>query len=368
MATHDHRTAPGGGLQDVVPAGGDERAPDEDDVGQRIDRGQLAQGIEQHHLLVAPASRLEPGAPHAAQIRCGHERRHQVEPLGVARSDEQGGVRHAFQHAAKSREDQLLFSHRGAARDDQRPLRTRDPPEAALQRFRRRRRLGRVELQIARDLHARARPTERADAFGMGLCLHQEEVDFAEHAADEAAQQPIARERAFREAPVDHGHPRSPKMRLVDEIRPDLALHEHEEHGVEGAESGPHRPRPVERCIEQAVRAHALRRDGIPRGRGGGEEDAQARKAILERRHERPRGEDLADRDRVDPHRPAARSGGRVGRSPHALAEGPRVLARGAALPEIERQCQDEAERQEDSVELVQVDSKAEVPSREEEV
>ncbi len=76
-------------------------------------------------------------------------------------------------------------------------------------------------------------------------------------------------------------------------------------------------------------------------------------KRSLQRRHQRPRRQHLAHRDRVDPDRAVAVEVQVDGQPAHALAEGAQVLARGAALPEIEGQSDQETDGEDDAVEDV---------------
>ena len=161
----------------------------------------------------------------------------------------------------------------------------------------------------------------------MGLALHQEEIDLGEHAGEEAARLPVARERARRDAAVHERDARAAPTRLVDEVGPQLRLDEDEQRRVQDVESPAHRVREVEGRVEQPVdAADALLGHRVAGHRGRGEEDAVPREALAQRGDQGPGGQDLADGDGVDPDGPVAVHVQVDGQAAHALPEGPQVF------------------------------------------
>ena len=95
-------------------------------------------------------------------------------------------LRHALAHAVERREHQLLLAAHGAARDPERPRR-RPPCEEAREPLRAGRpgsTASNFRLPVTWTRSAGA--AQRADALGVGLALHQEEVDLGEHRREEA--------------------------------------------------------------------------------------------------------------------------------------------------------------------------------------
>ena len=190
-------------------------------------------------------------------------------------------------------------------------------------------------------------------APGVGLALHQEDVHLGQHRLQEAPYAAVARKGPRRDAAVHDRDARAAAPGLVDQVRPDLRLDQDEQRGVQGARArgAPGRAK-SKGAKKQAVRAaHALLGHRVAGDGGGGEEDAPVREALLERpppgrgppapRPPTPRGSRWTAC-------PSTLSG--PGKRPIRSRNEAEVLARGTALPEIEREREDEADRQQDAV------------------
>jgi hypothetical protein len=347
------------GLQDVVPAGRHEAAPHENDVGQWINLCELAESVEHQDLLRRPARGTEARAPAATKPGLLDQCRDRIEALGMTRCEEEARAGNLLSHPLEGGQNRLLFPFHGAAGDDQRAVVARRAQEV-LEGLGGDRRTEGVELQVASDAHAIGRRPHVGDALGVSLSLHQEEVHLAEHAAQQRADPHVPGVGPARDPTVDHGYARAAPTSLVDQVRPDLRLHEHEQTGAQLPQGAAHGRRPIVGREEKAVcGAHVLLRD---RAAGQGrrrEEHEPGREALLERRHQRPGRQHLTHRDGVDPDRRlAGRAGGRrenrCRQAAHPLAEGLEVLAGGPAPPKVDGGGQDEAHRQEDAVEEIQ--------------
>ena len=275
------------------------------------------------------ARRRRPIPPSGSAVRRAHgqpgardEVRHRREPLGMARRDHQprapgalGAGRRTPRAPPPLRPSTVLpATHSGRGSRPPGPARGAARAASPARRSASYLRLpvtwtrsgGRAHLQ-----HPRA----------MRVALHQEEVDLGQHVAQQRPRPAVARERARRDAPVDHGDARAAPPRVVDEVRPDLGLHQHEEGRVrarsrtrrtgpaksKGAKNTPSAPRTLSRAT------------ALSGERGRGHEHAMAGESRLQRLDEDPRRQHLAHGDGVDPDR---RPSGRrhvVGQAPHAV-------------------------------------------------
>ena len=169
----------------------------------------------------------------------------------------------------------------------------------------RRRQLERVELQAAGHGHARRVRAEILQPMRRLLALHAEAIDVGQHAAEERADQLVARVRPRRNPAVDDGRLHAALAARAEQVRPDLGLHHDEEtrlHQIQRAPDGEH---PVERKVEHAVHemAQARLRHLLPGHRRRREKEPQARIPALEIRGQRARRQRFADRHGVNPDR-----------------------------------------------------------------
>ena len=272
----------------------------------------------------------------------------------MARRDDQarGGV--ALAEGGERPQHRLLFPFDGAAGDPQRARLAAILPQRATQRGRRHRLAQRVVLEVARDVDALRRSAHLQHPRAMRVGLHQEQVDLRQDVAQQRPCPPVARERAGRDTSVDHGDAGAAPPREMNEVRPDLGLHQHEQGRIQPVEDPRHRAGEVEGSEEDAVgAAQGVPRHRVPGERGRGDEHAMTGEKRLQRRNEDPRRQHLTHGDGVDPDR---RSAGRrhvVGHPPHAIGQRPQVLPRAAALPQVERGGDGERDGQEEAVEKV---------------
>ena len=105
-------------LQHVVPARRHQAAADEDHVGEAVQPGQLAQGIEDDHRL-AVLGRARSGAPDRREAAVTDQPLHLVRPLGMTRGHEQAEPREARLEPLVGVEDGGFLSMMGAPRDPQ---------------------------------------------------------------------------------------------------------------------------------------------------------------------------------------------------------------------------------------------------------
>ena len=85
-----------------------------------------------------------------------------------------------------------------------------------------------------------ARGADLDEAAGRLLRLHTEAVDVGEHVAEEAARQPVARERPRRQPAVDHRGPDAAGPAFAQQVRPDLGLHHQEQPRLDQVERPAH--------------------------------------------------------------------------------------------------------------------------------
>src|SRR5262249_27674934 len=316
---------------------------------------ELAERVQYHHVPGRPRPALQLRAAAGAEARRLHEGGHLRKALGGAWRDDEHGLAHALPHLVEGLQHELVLAGHRRARDPERPA---PPPggEDAGEAERGPARLHRVELQVTGDGDALRRRAHLADPLRVRLALHQEEVDLGEHAREPALHEPVAREGPRGDAAVHEGDPRPAGVRLVDEVRPELRLHEEEERGVDGGEDLAHGAGEVEGGVEEPVYVpDALLGDRVAGHRGRREVDAVAREALLERGDQRSDRVHLAHGDGMDPDRAVAVEVQVDGQAPHPLAERAEVLAGGAALPEEPGQGEEEAEGEAEAVEVIQV-------------
>jgi len=211
----------------------------------------------------------------------------------------------------------------------------------------------RIELQAAGDDDPGRIGPERDDPPGRLLALHAEAVDVVEDAAEEAADQRVAGERALRDAAVDEHRGHAALAALAQQHRPDLGLHHHEQPRPDDVQGAADREAPVERKIEHAVDVgqrpgHLMAGHGRRR-----EEQLQARVARLELADQGPGGQGLPDRHGVDPDRFVPVDVERQRQVAEALAQAADVLAVAHRLVGQERRGDDQGHHAQHAVQQV---------------
>ena len=175
-----------------------------------------------------------------------------------------------------------------------------------------------------------------------------------EHAAHHRANHPVARERARRQ-PAVHDRRLDPAgAAFAQQVRPDLRLHHDEKLRTDQVERAADDKAEVEREIEHRV--HVL--DVSPRQLLPGhcrrrQEHAKVGVAPLEVADQRPRGQDLAYRNGVDPDRLVAVHVERHGQVAHALAKTADILLVAQRLVDEPRRGQHRQDQHENAVKAI---------------
>ena len=354
---HD-RLAEHRGLEDVVPSRIDQAAADEDHGGHLIHLRQLADRVEHHDVDAGLGVDRQLGPPRDPPAAAPREPLDLVESFGLPRRDDQQRVAPGGAHALKGVEDRLLLSFERRRRDDHRAA--AGDPEVAEDAVApavgagRAGNLERIELERAGDRHARAIGADLDDAAGRFLALHAEAIDVGEHAPEERAGQPVAGKGTGRDAAVDeHGlHPGL--VTHAQEVRPDLGLHDDEQARLHQPERPLHDRTEIEREVEHLVHVVDVpARHLLPGHRRRGQEDAKPGIALAQLRQQRPRGQHLADRHRVDPDRLVAVEVERQRQVAEPLRQAADVLAVTDRLVEEVRRHDQEEQHDQDAVQRV---------------
>ena len=275
----------------------------------------------------------------------------------MARRDDQQRVRPARLDAAEGLERRLVLAAQRAGGNHHRAAR-RQPEVAqhAIAALAVRADAGpvqRIELEAAGDDDAGGIGAERDDPPGRLLALHAEALDVVEDAAEEAAHQRVAGERALRDAAVDEHRGHAALAALAQQHRPDLGLHHHEQprpDDVQGAADG---EAPVEREVEDAVEVGQRPGHLVAGHRRRRQEQLQARVAGLELADEGARGQRLPHRHGVDPDRLVAVDVERERQVAEALAQAADVLAVAHRLVGQERRGDDQRHHAQHAVQQV---------------
>ena len=341
------------GSRMLCPPLGTRLPPDEHHPGQGVDLGQLAQGVEQDDVGRGRGSRLQHRPAHAPKAR--------ARAPAPARRSKRSGCRGAMSSQAEGTRSRTFWKAESTAASSPStvlPATTSGPS--------RRRRVGQglgglrgleVELHVARDPHPvrRERPGRGCAPRGRRPASGTGRPRPAPGAAAGGCGGSPRCERSEMPA-VDHRHGDAAPPRLVDEVGPDLRLHEDEQGGLQPVEGLPHGTLPVEGREEQPLgRAKALAappRDRWGwwwRGRRHGRGSASRRAATRGRAASTSPTETAWTQ--MLRGRPAP---GAIGQAAHPLGEGAQVASVGPTPPEIEGQDEDEAEREQDGIEEVQ--------------
>ena len=162
--------------------------------------------VEDHDLLPRLGIDAQLAAPGDRVARGAREPLGFVEPLRLARRDHEQRVRHRRADPEEGFEHRILFALERARGDDHRAIGAHAEvaehavaaaigrAESAVGRAVRVGELERVELQRAGDRHALARGAEVDDAARRLVALHAEPIDVLQDAAEERADEPVARD------------------------------------------------------------------------------------------------------------------------------------------------------------------------------
>ena len=204
---HEHGLPPEGGFQHVVAAEGDEAPADEDDVGDGVERRQLAHRVEHDdgarlaHApeLTAPHRGPAPGGDETEDLRC---------PLRMPGRDHQSQLGALPQRGAMRVEHRFFLALMRAPCNPHGPARLE--AEKPAPKVRRARRVGqRLILDVASDEDALRADAEGDDPPGVLGRLHGEDPHVGEHGTHEGAQEPVTTVRAVGDPSV-RDHDRDP--------------------------------------------------------------------------------------------------------------------------------------------------------------
>ena len=194
----DDGPAEEGRLQDVVTAARGQGTAHEDDIRQREQAAQLADGIEQECTGQLQGA-LEPGTPHKPDARRVELGRGGVEALRFARSEQQDEARMPGRQLVEGRDHGVVFVY--IAGGSGRHGAGGDPDLGGPQTFDEAANRGRgirlarrnVVFQVAADAHPFGGSAHVEIAPAHGVALHQHRIRTAHHLPEEAAQAAVTR-------------------------------------------------------------------------------------------------------------------------------------------------------------------------------
>jgi len=218
VGPREHRQPERRGLEQVVPADRHEAPADEGDIARRVE----------HHQFPERIAEVDLGARHAplpAGTRCeadalAFERRpHFREAGGMARHEDQQGVRVPRAHESMGIEQEVFFLRVRAARDPHWPARRMLRPQRRAPRLRG---LGQreIELDVAHHVRAQRVCADEAEAVGVGGALGRDHDAVRKRFAKQRREAPVAADRARRNACARKHQRHAPPAALVVEIGP----------------------------------------------------------------------------------------------------------------------------------------------------
>ena len=201
-----------------------------------------------------------------------------------------------------------------------------------------------VVLHVAGDGDARRIDAEVQQALLVGLVLHavpRDEVELRQ----QPAQQAVATEGLLADAAVDDRDRDVALARGLQEVGPDLQLHQQHAARPHPAERARREAGEVERVEHDRQVGMLLARDEVAVGRRRRQHDLQVGTFLPDARDQVVRRLDLADRHPVDPHHRLVAAQAR--HEAHALARARALLRVGEPAPEQHRAPAQEAEQEE---------------------
>ena len=358
------------GFKNIMSARRNERAADENRVGERIKTSEFADGIEDENVTIFVERRFHieraptNGFP-AAFFDGAHGG---VETLGLARRENEKGVPPLALDNIVSGENDFLFTGNDAACDEQRPalLLANLPDEPIAESSRRSRFV--IVFHIAADFDASQRRAHFFQATRVFGRLREEKVGVVQNALEEFPDQRFetaeAAKRFFRDATVDENYRNIGAIGFAHEVRPDFRFENYNESRTELIEVAADGAGPVKRKIKNTVGgSDVFARDALARGGGRREEHLASGETLLEAVDERLGGENFADGDGMNPDGGGAgiSAGERWGQMSHALAEAGEIFSAADSLQSEIRREQHHANRHQHAVKKIHVGSEAPV-------
>ncbi len=262
-------------LQRIVAARRNQAAADEGHAGQRVDRRQFADRVEQDNLRRAAASsaRLRRSNPTAASRLCPTSRAAQ-RPRQIA----QDGAGQGPSRVADRRPASLGHASSSAASSPSSVLpattNRKPPPDAFKSRVASASCAARTSnLRLpATETRSGAQPSASSRSASVSLCASTR-LRPTQQRPPQRTQLPVARPGAVGDARVHHRDRNSAAEAAVQQIRPELRLRQDQHARLERVKIRAHGPRQIERAVEDAIRAEALAGQRLAGARGGGDRD-----------------------------------------------------------------------------------------------
>jgi len=316
--------AEGSRFEDIVASGIDERATDEDAVGEAIEGGEFADGIEEEDGdVVGDGVQAIAGVRGATgtgkrEFRAADEFTMGLfdeiggegETLGLAGSeDEQSFWKIALDHAEDEEGERLFGGDDAAGYDEGAAAAT---GAFFFEPFGEGGGRGQFEVvfQIAADRDFFGWGTEGADAVGVRLGLHEEGGCVAEGGLQERLQEEAecaeitlpAGEGAIGNAAADEKDGDFATAGFAKEVGPDFGFEDDDGGGFDGLDDAADAEGPVEREIDYGIgEGHALFSESVTGKGGGGDDERALRVGVFQAAGEGDAGEGFADGDGVNP-------------------------------------------------------------------
>ena len=300
------------GLQHVLAAVGHQAAAHEGHVPGGVEPPELPDRVHQQHF--PGGERIAGGLSLAPPDACQAGRRqplgHRRHPLWVSRCEDQAN--RAFQPgrdpAQGLRQPQVLVSMGRPADQHQTSIRSQPLPQVAGLGPRCRQQDA-VVFHVAGDVDLGPWDTQLQQSLLVAPILDAEDADQVE-LWQQPAHQMVAAKTPLGDATVDHGHRNPPSGGGLQEVRPDLQLHQQHDARRDPVEGPTGKQAEVQGKVDDGVLAVLLAGHLVPGGGGRGDHQVQVRVGALQLLDDRARCHDLADRHPVDPHHATLRAQG----------------------------------------------------------
>ena len=320
----DGDLAEGGRFENVVAAGIDEGAADKDAVGEAIEGGEFADGVEEEDGGVVRdgvfgavgcgcgvgIGKSEFGAADEFAMGFLDEFGGRGEALGLAGSEDQQGLWEIALDDAEGDEGERLFGGDDTSGDDERtavaalaflfqPLREGSGSGKLL-----------IVFEIAADRDAAGRSAKGFDAVGVLLGLHQKGGGVGERGLQERLEVEAkgsqvalpAGERAVRDASADEENGNFALGGFAEEIGPDFGFEDDDESGLRGVKHAADAEDPVEREVDEGVgEGHTFSGEGVAGLRGRGDDEGSLGIGVFEAAGESNAGKGFPDGYGVNP-------------------------------------------------------------------
>ena len=313
-----------GGLKNVVTAGIYQRTADENAVGEAIERGEFADGVEEENGDVvgdpvvtrvgvggdARAGKRQFGAADEFAVGLFDKFGGRSETFGLAGSEDEEGLWKIALDYAEHEQCQGFFGCDDAAGYDERAAAVAGA--FFFKPFGERSGRGQFEVvfEVAADSDFFGRGAEGVNAVGVLLGLHEEGGGVAEGGPQERLEIETenaeitlpASEGAIGDAAADKEHWDVAAARFAEEVGPDFGFENDDGGGFDGVEDAANAEGPVEGEIDYCVgEGHALLGESVTGERGGGDDEGTLGIGVFQTAGEGYAGEGFTDGDGVNP-------------------------------------------------------------------